>query len=267
MRFALLLFLLSPAYAADPPKVPTVVALPGPLKPVDATAPSKVAVGTFRFVTLTGHEGPVTWDFTGAGLKTFDATGPVIGTHADGPAEPDVYTPPAGPCLAVFGRVPGTVTVAAWGIRDGKPAKVASLVIEVTGARPPPEPGPGPKPEPTPTPSTSPFTESGFRVLMTFDPNPPTPRSGEQNSVLYGKAVREYLDSHCVKGPDGRTAEARIYASNTDLSADRPTWRDAFGKRGGSDWILIGDGKSGYSGPLPKNEADALELLRKYGGQ
>lgn len=257
MRFALFLFLLTPAYAADPPKVPTVVALPGPLKPVDATAPSKVAVGTFRFVALTGHEGPVTWDFTGAGLKTFDAVGPVIGQHADGPAEPDVYTPPAGPCLAVFGRVPGTVTVAAWGIKDGKPAKVASLVIEVTGARPPPEPGPGPKPEPTPTPKAKQVYLTVIRDVGTITPT----QAALLGNTPFWDGLKSSGHEWDFYTPQADEAKAKGYVRLAEKVQQSGPWQPVL--------VMLdkATGKELKTIPLPADAAGVKAALKEVAGE
>lgn len=125
----------------------------------------------------------------------------------------------------------------------------------------PPEPPPDPEPKPD---GTSPFAEAGFRVLISFD-QALTTRLPTELSVLYGKAVRDYMNAKCVPGPGGMK-EWRIYPDHTDVTNAPKVFKDAWGKRGGKDWIMIGDGKTGHSGPLPKSEADALALLRKFGG-
>ena len=147
-----------------------------------------------------------------------------------------------------------------------KEAKAQLKVETLRGPQPPPGPTP---PGPTPD-GTSPFPEAGFRVLLTYD-SANTTRPAAQNSVLYGKAVRDYLKAKCVAEPgspgDGKAY--RIYPANADVSQAPKTWADAHrlavGK--GKDWVLIGDGSKGYSGPLPATEADMLALLKRFGGE
>lgn len=127
----------------------------------------------------------------------------------------------------------------------------------------PPDPKPDP-PAPKPAPSADPIGAGGFAVLMSFD-STKTTRPPAELSVLHGKAVREYLEAKCVADPTRSDWKAyRIYPDNT-VGAPK-LWADAFAKKGGADWILIGTGNGGYSGPLPKTEAEALALLKKYGG-
>lgn len=144
-----------------------------------------------------------------------------------------------------------------------------------TGTAPQPPPNPDDPVDP-PQPdgkNTSPFKEPGFRVLISFDSKETTRPPGWQ-SIITGKAVRDYLEAHCVPNAVGEKddtggvmKEYRIYPDDSDLKNVRQVWRDAWAKRGGKDWILIGDGKKGYSGPLPATAEETLTLLRKYGGQ
>ena len=151
------------------------------------------------------------------------------------------------------------------------PEVIRRTIDANVGPRPPPDPPTPPPdpPKPPPTPDgTSPFAEPGFRVLMVFD-SENTTRPPTEQSVIYGKTVRDYLDSHCV--PESSSAESngrayRIYAANSDTSRAPKVWADAFKLAKGKDWILIGDGTKGYSGPLPKSPAEALALLQRFGG-
>lgn len=282
-RVALLSLFLAATAAAQTPKAPPAkgpevstlaVAVPGSDAP-RPTAGTPIVCPVGRFVPLVPLTAdPLTFDVsdpTAVVLDVLPVGTPLYGIKFDEPAgaKAKLYRFPdaKGPVALLLPERDVSVSVWKNGEAGAGPLKVQSVMISVTGPRPPPGPNPpGPTPPVPPTPDgTSPFTEAGFRVLMVFD-STNTVRPAQQNSVLYGKAVRDYLESKCVIGPDGKTKEYRIYPANTDLSADRATWRDAFGKKGGDDWILIGDGRAGYSGPLPKSEAEALELLRKHGG-
>lgn len=157
-----------------------------------------------------------------------------------------------------------------------KAAKVraAGTTLVTMGAGPQPPPGPNPPgptpPGPTPGPTPpdpppsdpSPFPDPGFRVLIVYDPANTT-RPAAELSVITGKTVRDYLDRKCVDSGAG----GKIWPTTTDVSAAPKVWADAFRLANGKDWIVIGDGKRGYSGPLPKSPAEALALLKKYGGE
>lgn len=150
----------------------------------------------------------------------------------------------------------------------GKPV-VRELEAQLTIGDPdPPAPTPGPTPGPTPpTPTAAPFPCDGLHVLIVFDAATETSLPAAQQAVLYAKAVRDYLDAKCPAGPDGKTREWRIYPATTDVSAEGKVWAAAMGvKRAALPWVVISDGKTGFSGALPATVDDTLALLKKYGG-
>lgn len=160
-------------------------------------------------------------------------------------------------------KKPGKYHVVFWTVGEGKHER---LVIDATGGKPKPDDDKKPdgddaKPKPD---AADPIGLGGFAVLVTFDPADTT-RPAAQQSVLYGRAVREYLDSRCAADPAAANGKAyRIYPDNTDVSRAPKAFADAFAKRGGKDWVLIGTGRTGYSGPLPKTEAEMLALLKRF---
>ncbi len=157
------------------------------------------------------------------------------------------------------------------------------LVIGGVAPQPPPTPPDPPKPPTPPEPiSTSPFAEPGLRVLVCFDPTVLRP-SGSPERWFYGpdKNVRDWLNAKCVPDPTGIEKDGsgavlrdwRIWPATengqpTDVSGARKVWRDAWANKGPEkkNWIMVGDGKTGYEGPLPKSEEEALTILRKVGG-
>jgi hypothetical protein len=175
--------------------------------------------------------------------------------------------------LVVQAHAPGRYRFEAVGTRDN--VQVARRFVVVVGGVPPgptppgpnPPTPPGPNPPQPPTPSTDPIGAGGFAVLVTFDSSVTTRPPGEL-SVLYGKAVREYLDANCVADPTAPGWKAyRIWPADSDTARAPKLWSDAFGKtRGSKDWILIGNGTGGYSGPLPKTVDETLALLKKHKG-
>ena len=145
---------------------------------------------------------------------------------------------------------------------DGKRINDFAACRVTAGTAPQPPPGPVPTPEPKP-PTPTPLT--GFRVLMVYDPDSLSP---DQESVVYGKKVRDYLREKCSLGADGKTKDFRIYRVGLDTSAEVAWINNAIQRAvGNRTYISIGDGKTdAYLGPLPANENEALTLLKKIGG-
>ncbi len=146
-------------------------------------------------------------------------------------------------------------------------AILAIVLWNQWGHLPWPTPGPGPVP-PGPTPGPTPIPDTGFRVLMVYESAEKSKYTAGQLAALDGQAVRDYLDTHCVKGPDGKTPERRIWdkdITREQAAADSKLWADALERTRGKPlpWLVISTGKTGYEGPLPE---DALALLKKYGG-
>lgn len=120
---------------------------------------------------------------------------------------------------------------------------------------------------PPPPPVPAPIVGEGFRVLITFDKDKLTTLSMGQQSILFGKTVRDYLESKCVMGPDGKTKEFRIYPNSTPKDSIDKKWRDAMSRPKNADpWLIVSDGKTGFEGPLPKTVEEAMTILKKYGG-
>lgn len=135
---------------------------------------------------------------------------------------------------------------------------IARMVQLGTAPQPPPKPV-----DPVDPKTEAPIPEPGFRVLITFETG--TVLTASQQSILYGKTVREYLDSHCVVDPDGKTRGYRIWDKDTVADGDFPVWKTAFNRpRKSIPWVLISNGKTGFEGPLPANPTDMLALLKKY---
>ena len=127
----------------------------------------------------------------------------------------------------------------------------------------PPEPGP----EPTP-PGPAPIPLAGFRVLFISESEDASTLPEAQRNIFYSAEIRDYLNSKCVKGPDGKTAEWRIVDPNTDYSSDEERWKLAASRnRDKLPWIIISDGQKGFEGPLPANVEDTIKLLKNYGGE
>jgi len=61
--------------------------------------------------------------------------------------------------------------------------------------------------------------------------------------------------------------QRRVVDQNVTLTKEVQWVKDALAvKRDSLPWLVISDGKSGFSGPLPPDESALIELLKKYGG-
>jgi hypothetical protein len=138
-----------------------------------------------------------------------------------------------------------------------------------TPAPPPPPPPPGPPVPPVPTPDPFGSRQEGHvRVLMIYDgvnlAN--TPRG--QLDVLYSTDLRQWGRTHCVTLENGKDASFMIFDKDTDMSKTSPIWANVMKRPHPTlPWIVIGNGTSGFEGPLPPDVPSTLALLQKYGGK
>ncbi len=155
-------------------------------------------------------------------------------------------------------------------------ASVTRRTVECNQAPQPPPVPPGPTPiPPGPTPPLPPDPFGGqagaaagtFRVLMVYDSAKRLPE--DQWSILVANApgtARAYARDHTNKGPDGYP-EIRVLPDGTPV-ADEPgsaLWKRVMSRpRNSLPWVVIGNGKTGYEGPLPATQADTLALMKKY---
>jgi hypothetical protein len=162
--------------------------------------------------------------------------------------------------------------------KDGKTnIETVRLTFKILGVpdpvppTPPVPPGPTPDPPtPTPPPDPAPIPTAGFRVLMIYESADLSTLPAKQLNVLYDKSIRDYLNSKCVKGDDGKTPAWRIWDVDVPTEKDDKVWQDAMKaakltKGFKTPWLVVSNGKTGFSGPLPADTTSALTLLKKYG--
>lgn len=130
----------------------------------------------------------------------------------------------------------------------------------------PPGPGPIPPVPPVPPEPPSPISEPGFRVLVVWDSSAQTKMKPDQLDALFADTVKDYMNTHCVKGPDG-TPERRLWDTNADPSLDPSVpLKKAFARpRKSLPWIVVGNGKAGWEGALPATVPEMMTLLKRYG--
>lgn len=182
MRPTLCFILLAvSAQAADKPAI--VQKSPG-LQPVVSIPPQPgIGIDRFRWFGIDGHQGAVTWEIEGdaAGFVEFPTAAKVFGktdTSGDDPVFSDV---PAG-SVVLWGRKPGEVKLSAWGVVDNRAKRLATIVLTVEGARPPPKPVP---------PIDVPAPKEGIYFLIVQPDGPTTPAVLESFKLPAWKELEE----------------------------------------------------------------------------
>lgn len=123
-----------------------------------------------------------------------------------------------------------------------------------------------PQPPPNPVDPDKPVVVTSFRVVLVNESG--TTLSAAQNSVLFGKAIADYLDQKCTK-QSGQPGWRR-YDKNTDASKDlsemAALWAAVQPKLTAIPCLVVEvNGKADIL-PFPTSVADALATLKKYGG-
>lgn len=124
-----------------------------------------------------------------------------------------------------------------------------------------------PSPDVDPAPTPAPLPVGGLRVLMVYESSEMHKYLPGQLEAMDAKPVRDYLDSHCAKGPDGKTPEFRKLDPNVDAAPAEKHWRDWLARpRASLPWIVLSNGKLAYEGPGPNGVEAMLSLLKQFGG-
>lgn len=131
--------------------------------------------------------------------------------------------------------------------------------------QPPVPPQPPQPPPPTPPQPPSPIVAQGLHVLIVYESSELSKYPAAQVNILYDQSLRSYLDSvTAVAGPKS-WHEYRIWDKDVVALGDSQPWQDALKRpRTALPWIIIGNGTTGYEGPLPANVAATIELIKKY---
>lgn len=198
---------------------------------------------------------------------------------------PDVFKPPVG---VFVGQAPATGTykigvITAKAIKFGDSYKavmgvpqIITITVGAPGPIPPDPPGPGPGPGPDPDPfkggldkadyGTNPFkVGGGLRCLIVYESADLSKYPAAQEAILFDKSIRDYLSAHCTQGD--KVKDWRIWDQNVDVKDEAPLWQKVMARpRKSVPWIIVGNGKSGFEGPLPADVPSTLKLLQKYGG-
>lgn len=161
----------------------------------------------------------------------------------------------------------GYVVVAA--VKDGSMLPLYRCLVRVIEPGPAPPPGPGPKPPdpgpsppdpkpPEPIPDAPPFPADSLHVLVVYETATVAELKAGQRAILYSKAVRDMLDAKCGKN-------YRFFDKDQDASKDTPAFAAAMRvKRDSIPWVVVSNGKTGFSGPLPQTAGEFETLVGRY---
>lgn len=161
----------------------------------------------------------------------------------------------------------GTFSIGAVCIADkGISSPVWARIIAGKGPMPPPPPPPPPGPDPKPSPAPIPVI--GNRCLIVYETADLAKMPAAQMQIIYSKLVRDYLNSKCVLGADGKTKEWRMWDQNVSVGAESKLWQDAMARsRTSVPWLIVSTGNSGVEMPLPANVDETMKILKQHFGE
>lgn len=126
-----------------------------------------------------------------------------------------------------------------------------TLVVSGVGPQPPPDPKPDPEPKP---PDPKPPGKLMVLVVEETDSRGSLPAS--QIAVFGAKEIRDFMKS---------AGELRILDEDQSVSTAEPWIQQAWKEpRQTLPWVVMSNGTTGYSGPLPATVEDMMTLLRRY---
>lgn len=128
-------------------------------------------------------------------------------------------------------------------------AELVRQMLAVVGPRPPPDPNVDPKPEP-------PGPAGKLMVLIVEETDARGTLPAGQIPIFGAKEIREFAKT---------AGELRILDKDQDISGAEAWIQTAFKEpRQSLPWIVLSNGRTGYSGPLPASVADTMTLLRRF---
>lgn len=150
--------------------------------------------------------------------------------------------------------------------KTGKNAYQRMSIRIGQGPQPPPGPTP-PGPTPVDPPVDPPAPKTGnLKVLVVYESEDLGELPSKQIEIFTTTLIREYCDKACSK--TAGQADYRQYDDDVSVATE-PEWiKKAFSEQRQSlPWIVMSNGTTGFSGPLPGTIDETLALLKKYGGE
>lgn len=289
---AILLAMAPPLMADDPvpqpilgvtPASPSIIfpvlpiADPLPVKPVTPADPDAVPLLAFGKIYVVQSDTDFFLDAYPEGLVdiTPPTAGPITvrGIFADGSGKTETRTFKAGfvAFVDVAEGASGRITLVATPIGVTDHSKLVKQLIDIGVAPQPPPIPPGPNPPPGPTPPPPTPAPTGFRAIFIYETAAKLTR--EQHNILHSTQITAYLNSHCIKGPDG-LAEWRKWTPTIKVTdRESPTiaamWNAIDKTKIANNLPQLAIAVNGAVTviPLPATEAETLALLKKAGGE
>lgn len=114
--------------------------------------------------------------------------------------------------------------------------------------------------------SNDPKVAANFRLLIVEETGERSSLTAKQREIFSSPQVRQYLNSTCVQVAN--QPEWRIWDKDTNVDGfDTPLCNMLRQERGPElPWLILSNDESSFSGPLPANVEQFLELVKKYGG-
>lgn len=164
----------------------------------------------------------------------------------------------------LFAAPPGVyrIKLRAVSLKDGKTTvETARFSVTVGPTLPDPKPLPDDPPPPKPTPADGPL-----RVLIVYESADLAKLPATQQTVVYGKAVRDWLNANCAQ--DGAVKAWRMWDKDVDAGEEASHWQAMIKRpRSALPFIHVMRGDTpAYEGPLPSTPTEAIALLSKYAG-
>jgi len=246
--------------------LPTTPVLVEPNSPKAPKAISEIARGTLYVVESTT---PLIQLQAPEGfLNVVSAKGPlsVFGIFADGSDEPELRKYASENLMIVTGIKPGRTELILIPVGVTEQESIVRQILTVTGEgpRPPPVPVP-PTPEPQPDPAPQPVVS--FRVIFVKESG--STLSAEQSAIPGAKSIRDYLTSKTT--PEGGLAGWREYDPQQNTTNEQATmkalWAAVKPNITNTPVLVVEVNGKATVREYPKNTADALKILKEYGGQ
>lgn len=113
-------------------------------------------------------------------------------------------------------------------------------------------------PEPKPDEDKAPFPADSLHVLIVYESEDNTKLTSNQRAIIYGADIRSMLDSVAPR-------KYRIYDKDADLTHVPNVFKDAMAvPRQSLPWLVISNGKGGFSGPLDMRVEEFRALVDQY---
>lgn len=246
-------------------QTPTIRLPVAPVAPTPAPAPTAITKLAGNEWYVIDSDAPILVLASPEGIvRTTEDAGPIKlrGLFVDGAGKVETRTYKGKQVVTVEAVTTGRVELLIVPVGSTAAKDVIRVMLDVTGARPPPGPTPDPKP-PEPKP---PEPVKSFRVLFVYESGDTL--TAAQHSVMYGKTVSDYLNAKTT--PDGKWAGWRRFDKDDEAANEtasiKALWAAVKPQLTGLPCVVIEVNGKAEILPFPDSPAAALALFKKYGG-